>query len=50
MATKVSNNILPDEFFLYLKILSAVRTMADLVILTIGGWVDKVSVYAMKGQ
>ena len=36
--------------FFILKILPTVRTMADLLILSIGGLVDKVSVYTMKGQ
>ena len=36
-------------FFLFLKNLFAVRTMANLVNFGVGGSADKVSVYGMKG-
>ena len=39
----------PGGFSLFLKNLSAVRTMADLSEFLCGGSADKVSVYSMKG-
>ena len=40
----------PGLFFLFLKNLSAVRTMADFVNFGVGGSVDKASIYGMKGR